>query len=74
MVFEIFITEHDFKVEHKKGNKKCPECWWNETLTCRCGGLIHTDFGDENCPDDGGYWLYETCEKCNNPDPVEDNS
>ena len=66
---DIFITENDVKVEHEKGNKDCPECWDKETLLCQCGGIIHTDFGDENS--DGDYWLYKTCENCDDPDPVE---
>ena len=51
---------------HRVGNRQCNEGWCNGgdeyPKPCKCGGLIHADFGDED--EDGGYWLYVKCDKC----------
>ena len=48
---------------HEKGNVECPACWSGyPKWKCRCGGLVHAEFGDENY--DGDYWLYHKCDKC----------
>jgi len=55
----------DFKIDHNNhftGDKKCSGCWGNYPEPCKCGGLIHAEFGDENY--DGDYWLYYRCDKC----------
>ena len=52
--------------KHKVGDEKCQEGWcdggdrWPKR--CKCGGLVHADFGDENS--DGDYWLYRKCDRC----------
>jgi hypothetical protein len=51
---------------HRIGNAKCQEGWcdggagWPKA--CKCGGLIHADFGDENS--DCDYWLHQKCDRC----------
>lgn len=49
---------------HIIGNASCTEGWcgtgWPKK--CRCGGLIHADFGDEDM--DCDYWLHEKCDQC----------
>lgn len=48
--------------DHIEGDKKCPYCWSGFPQKCKCGGLIHAAFGDENY--DGDYWLAWKCDKC----------
>ena len=51
--------------QHEVGNDECTEGWcgchgWPKN--CKCGGLIHADFGDEGY--DCDYWLYMKCDLC----------
>ena len=46
---------------HESGDIECELCW-NRPLSCECGGLIHTAFGDEDS--DCNYWLYKKCDRC----------
>lgn len=52
--------------QHKIGDIHCQAGWCNDRTgyprDCKCGGLIHADFGDEN--NDCEYWLYKKCDKC----------
>lgn len=50
--------------QHEIGNKDCSEGWCGLSFPCpcKCGGLIHADFGDEDI--DCNYWLYMKCDKC----------
>jgi len=51
--------------QHEVGNENCEEGWCERDTypkKCKCGGLIHADFGDENS--DCNYWLYTECDKC----------
>jgi len=50
--------------KHKIGDEDCKEGWCgnNYPKRCKCGGLIHADFGDEDT--DSNYWLYTKCDKC----------
>ncbi len=54
--------------EHTIGDRDCQQCWNDELEVCKgtdifyCGGLIHTQFGDENS--DCNYWLHYVCDKC----------
>ncbi len=48
--------------EHEIGDKECGVCWSGYPKPCKCGGLIHAEFGDENY--DGDYWLYYKCDLC----------
>jgi len=48
--------------EHIIGDERCQECWRDYPKKCKCGGLIHASFGDED--EDCEYWLYEMCDKC----------
>ena len=53
---------------HQVGNADCREGWclgidgngW--PYPCKCGGLIHADFGDENAS--GDYWIHRKCDRC----------
>ena len=57
------ILVGDTNDKHEVGNTNCPACFgYNDPRPCKCGGLIHTSFGDENY--DGDYWLYEKCDSC----------
>jgi len=51
--------------QHEIGNANCQEGWCSGgggfPHPCRCGGLIHADFGDEDWDD---YWLYRKCDRC----------
>lgn len=51
---------------HKIGDINCREGWCGPgdgfPKPCKCGGLIHADFGDEDM--DCNYWLYERCDRC----------
>jgi hypothetical protein len=51
--------------KHIVGNENCTEGWCASLeypKKCKCGGLIHADFGDEDS--DCNYWLYTKCDKC----------
>ena len=59
------MTDNTFTIDgrdHVIGDKDCLACWFDEALPCKCGGLVHTEFGDENY--DGDYWLWYRCDKC----------
>jgi hypothetical protein len=47
---------------HEIGNENCGACWEDTLDKCDCGGLIHTEFGDESS--DGDYWIHKQCDKC----------
>ena len=51
---------------HKIGDINCREGWCHSgegfPKPCKCGGLIHADFGDEDM--DCNYWLYKRCDRC----------
>jgi hypothetical protein len=47
--------------QHHIGDARCDECWTGFPRPCKCGGLIHADFGDEV---EEGYWLHEKCDRC----------
>jgi len=46
---------------HTKNNKDCDECWCGYPIECKCGGLIHAQFGDEM---EDGYYLEMSCDQC----------
>ena len=51
--------------KHEIGNEECSEGWcacdgWPKK--CKCGGIIHADFGDEDY--DYNYWLHIKCDIC----------
>jgi len=50
--------------QHEIGNLNCQEGWCADEfpLLCKCGGLIHADFGDEDSS--GDYWIYKKCDLC----------
>ena len=52
--------------QHESGNKNCREGWCDGIhgfpCPCKCGGLIHADFGDEDS--DCNYWLHKKCDNC----------
>jgi len=57
------FTLGEFQDEHARGNAKCPDCWMSYPKPhAGCTGLMHAEFGDENC--DGDYWLYTKCDVC----------
>jgi len=58
-------------VEHEKGNPNCSKCWTDFPKKCKCGGLIHAEFGDESY--DGDYWLYYKCDECGSTDEPEED-
>lgn len=61
---ETFDVSGEGIYQHEIGNKDCSEGWCGLSfpVPCKCGGLIHADFGDENA--DCEYWLYKKCDKC----------
>ncbi|MFH1226783.1 MAG: hypothetical protein V1701_02630 [Planctomycetota bacterium] len=52
--------------EHKVVNGECNQCWITTPLKCDCGGIVHTQFGDDT---QDGYWLLHKCEKCGSKMP-----
>lgn len=52
-------------VEHKIDDIECENCF-NCPTKCKCGGLIHTQFGVEDRK--SNYWLFYKCDKCNSTD------
>jgi hypothetical protein len=56
---------------HEVGNENCRIEWCSVGSAyprkCKCGGLIHACFGDENA--DMDYWLYTKCDKCGEAEP-----
>lgn len=62
-------------VEHEVGNKKCTHCWMRYPKPCKCGGLVHADFGGEFEDQDGfeDYWLYYACDRCGDKYELKDN-
>jgi hypothetical protein len=57
-----YISFGDVQYNHEVDNLDCQECWSGYPKPCKCGGLIHAQFGDENL--DGDYWLFKHCDKC----------
>lgn len=51
--------------DHRAGDPNCEDCWIGYPQRCHCGGLIHSNFGDEDW--DGDYWLETKCDKCGEP-------
>lgn len=51
--------------EHRVGDPRCVDGWCGGIdgypKPCRCGGLMHADFGDDT---EDGYWLHLKCDKC----------
>jgi len=59
------IQSGDQLYEHLVGDKNCKEGWCgggHYPVKCKCGGLIHAEFGDEDT--DCNYWLNLACDKC----------
>lgn len=48
---------------HKIGLVVCKVCWNDSSMSCKCGGRIHREFGDEG-PDGWSYDLEYLCDKC----------
>lgn len=48
--------------EHEEGNPECSGCFCRNTKRCKCGGLIHVQFLDEDY--DGDVHLQFKCDKC----------
>lgn len=44
---------------HEKGNKECSECF-TKPKKCKCGGLIHSEFGDYTSYD--SFYLEYACD------------
>lgn len=70
-----FIILPESYNQHIVGNKKCREGWCSGVdgrfpKLCKCGGLIHAEFGDEDF--DGDYWLYHKCDKCGSTDSPDE--
>lgn len=63
---KIIHPDTSMDYEHITGNINCEEGWCGGSSgypkKCECGGLIHADFGDEDC--NGEYWLYTKCDRC----------
>ncbi len=51
------------EVNHRVGDRACPECWEAYPEPCRCGGLIHAGGGAEIDPD-GNVVLVTRCDQC----------
>ncbi len=50
--------------EHYVGDPDCSSCFGiHYPKKCKCGGLIHSDFGDE-LGEDCEYFLIYKCDKC----------
>lgn len=56
------MNQYGLPDEHDIGNPECKSCWRGYPVKCKCGGLIHAIFGDED--GDCNYWLYYECDKC----------
>lgn len=53
--------------EHEVGNPECPACYEEGyPRPCRCGGLVHSSFGDESVTEEGeeNIWCYHGCDRC----------
>ncbi len=62
---KVIHPDSSMNYDHIIGDKECNKGWCSidsYPKQCKCGGLIHADFGDENW--DGDYWLYTKCDKC----------
>lgn len=50
---------------HVVGDANCAAGWCGASrypILCKCGGLIHADWGDEDY--DENYWVYLACDRC----------
>lgn len=47
---------------HDIGDPGCRHCWTWYPKPCKCGGLIHANFGDYSSED--SYYLETGCDKC----------
>lgn len=53
---------------HKRGDSNCKACccYYPDTCTAECGGLVHGFVADEVKDRSGYRWLHsERCDKCN---------
>ena len=66
METKTFDVSGEGLYQHEIGNSNCSVGWCTSgdgfPKRCKCGGLIHADFGDEDS--DCDYWLYKKCDKC----------
>lgn len=63
------MLSEDYSWKHEIGNKECPVCWRGFPQLCKCGGLIHAEFEDE---DWDNIYLTKSCDKCDNWEYAED--
>lgn len=56
---------------HSIGDSNCTTCFDRIGYPCKCGGRIHSEFGDEH--DNGDYYVLYCCEKCGevSTDPLD---
>lgn len=61
-----FVIEDEYGAEthHEKGNVTCLACWEEYPLPCRCGGLVHAIYLDED--DEDTICLARKCDTCGN--------
>lgn len=57
----IFKTYDGREYEHEKGNIDCKACWGRQAEQCQCGGIIHTEFLEE---DWDNVYLEHKCDNC----------
>lgn len=51
------------EVNHRSGDRECPECYEGYPQLCRCGGLMHAGSADGEDAD-GNVLLIIACEAC----------
>lgn len=66
MTGQTFTLTADGVFDHGIGDASCEEGWCGGLegfpRPCKCGGLIHADFGDED--EEGNFWLVYKCDRC----------
>jgi hypothetical protein len=53
--------------KHEIGNKDCPDCWEKPYIHEGCGGLIHSEYNDEDT-EGNSLWIDRKCDKCGRTD------
>lgn len=58
---------------HRKGDRRCPECPEEFPEPCRCGGLMHAAVSETPDADDG-VLLITRCDSCGRSEDQLDNN
>ena len=53
--------------KHNIGDENCPRCWLRYQKKCKCGGILHAEFHDEDydrITHEETVYIKKRCDKC----------